>query len=164
MTRQMPLAERFALKYQVEPTSGCWLWTGTKHVGGRGRIKIAGRNVLASRASYELHKGPIKDGLLVCHHCDNPACVNPDHLFLGTSADNSADMVQKGRAHRHGGAHSGEANPNAKLTRDQVAVIRQRLGGGEPLLRVASDFPAVKPLSLRAIKYGRSWATDDTTP
>ena len=94
-------AEFFA---RTDRSSGCWEWTGprqtpsrTGRTGGYGRIKRHGRQVFAHRHAYELAKGSIPDGLVVMHTCDNPPCINPDHLMLGTKRDNSRDMVRKGR-------------------------------------------------------------------
>lgn len=97
---QMTVEERFLEKVR-KVTNRCWLWTGGK--GKRkdglmsGRFWMDGKLWMASRASWELHYGPIPDGLCVCHHCDNPLCVRPDHLFLGTQKDNMQDASRKGR-------------------------------------------------------------------
>jgi hypothetical protein len=100
-----PLAERFWPK--VVKSDGCWLWVGAKFERGYGCIVAGGpringrpaerRHLYAHRVSYELSVGPIPDGLYVCHHCDNPPCVNPSHLFLGTATDNNRDREAKGR-------------------------------------------------------------------
>jgi hypothetical protein len=98
-----PLAVRFRGKIRIEP-SGCWLWIGATNGKGYGKIQQGRRGgipLLAHRVSWELHRGPIPDGLMVLHQCDSPPCVNPDHLFLGTGLDNMRDMVAKSR-HRFG--------------------------------------------------------------
>lgn len=92
------LAERLWAK--VDRTESCWIWTGGTNIKGYGCIGLGERGrgkALAHRVSWELAFGPIPDGLWVLHHCDNPPCVRPDHLWLGTAADNNRDMVAKGR-------------------------------------------------------------------
>lgn len=98
----LTLEERF-FKWVKKTDGGCWLWIGStnkvKPGSGAGQIRIKGRKnpVLAHRISWEIHKGPIPEGMNVCHSCDNPPCVNPDHLFLGSQSDNLKDMFAKGR-------------------------------------------------------------------
>ncbi len=101
--RAIPLINRFNDKWMPEPNSGCWLWMGNTGRQGYGEIKIRCKSFLAHRVSWELINGPIPKGLKVCHHCDTPACVNPDHLFLGTQNDNINDAISKNRIKRING-------------------------------------------------------------
>ena len=109
---------RFEDKVDAGPGGGCHLWVAGRKASGYGTITVARRKVLAHRLSWELANGPIPDGMCVLHRCDNPPCVNPDHLFLGTHADNSRDRNEKGRQAR------GVKNRHAKLTPDEVRAIR----------------------------------------
>ena len=93
------LSERFWAKVEIIPFHGCWEWTASQNRLGYGLIHEKRRMLKAHRVSWELHYGKvIPAGLFVCHHCDNPGCVNPSHLFLGTNTDNLRDMSAKGRS------------------------------------------------------------------
>lgn len=105
---RLTLAEKLSRHVNNWGGAGCWEWVGAKLVRGYGHLSHEGKYLLAHRVSYELHNGPIPDGLLVLHSCDNPACVRPDHLWVGTPKQNTEDMHKKGR-----GA-TGSKRPNAK--------------------------------------------------
>ena len=99
----MTVQERFDDKYIPEPNSGCWLWVGASDKKGYGRFRTdrkEGRSIdIAHRFSWMLYVGPLEDGQPLLHKCDVPCCVNPDHLFIGSLADNNQDMAKKGRHH-----------------------------------------------------------------
>lgn len=116
---------RLLSKCELDPKTGCWMWTAGKTTNGYGSfmVNLNGKQKFyrAHRASYELHKGDIPQGMFVCHKCDTPLCINPDHLFLGTPLDNVRDMDAKGRGVRSGGPLAKRA-----LTAEQVAHIKRR--------------------------------------
>ena len=105
----MTIAERFWKKVEAAYGGSCWQWLGTTNNVGYGWLYSPGGALLAHRISWEMFKGPVPVGLHVCHHCDNPGCVNPDHLFVGTDKDNAQDREKKGR--------SGWQNGNRRICR-----------------------------------------------
>jgi hypothetical protein len=147
--------QRFWAK--VRKGDGCWEWTaaGSRGYGVMGLGGQYGKRVLAHRFSWELHNGPIPDGLNVCHQCDNPPCVRPDHLFLGTHADNVRDLVSKGRNATV--RAYGEAGGSSKLTNDQVMDIRRQRAAGVRS-RVLADRYGISRTNVRLIVIGKSWS------
>lgn len=144
---------RFWAKVDRRGDAECWLWTGAKGHFGHGQLTIRpGRSVHAHRISWEMASGPIPDGLCVLHHCDVPACVNPSHLFLGTSEENFADMRQKGRG-RNPPKPTGSLNGHAKLTDASVLAIRK---SGE-LAKVLAARYGVSPSAISLIRSRKTW-------
>ena len=117
----MNIVDRFMEKVVLIPECTCWIWNGyTDKKMGYGMFWLAGTMRLSHRVSFELHKGVIADGLHVCHECDNPSCVNPAHLWLGSNAENVNDKVAKGRV----ACLKGEQHPMVKLNEELVRWIR----------------------------------------
>jgi hypothetical protein len=143
------LEERFWKK--VEKTDTCWLWTGAKIALGYGKIGVGRQSPrLAHRVSYELAYGEFPKELAVCHKCDNPSCVRPDHLFLGTTADNQRDMKEKGRS------TIGSRNPRAKLNEEQVVDIFQRSSSASSDRELAKEY-GVSAATIQMIRSRRTW-------
>ena len=119
------LVERFWTKVDKRGPDECWSWLAYVGEKGYGQIKADGNRKMlrAHRVSWELNIGPIPDGLCVCHHCDNPPCVNPAHLFVGTYGDNNRDAYRKGRKVPPTPDNRGELNGQAKLTEAHVHKI-----------------------------------------
>jgi hypothetical protein len=150
--KSRPVEERFWEKCEVRGSNECWLWRAGCSPNGYGRINLGTHEgvELAHRLAWTLMRGPIPTGLSVCHHCDNPPCVNPAHLFLGTRADNLADMKQKERHAR------GERMGSAKLTEMDVRAIWNLLGRGVTHSTIASMYD-VSNSTITNINTGTTW-------
>ena len=143
------MLDRFFAKVFPEPNSGCWLWTATVDGCGYGLFGVggSGNSRRAHRVAYELFKGPIPVGFRVCHKCDVPSCVNPDHLFCGTDADNISDRDNKNRTAR------GKLNGKSKLNEDLVRLIRT---DGRSERALAADLGFHRG-TIHAVRSGRTW-------
>ena len=136
------IRERFEAK--VRKTKGCWWWTACRIKHGYGMLSVFGKNRAAHRMSWVLHRGSIPEGMLVCHSCDNPGCVNPAHLFLGTQKDNIRDCLAKGRMGR-------------KLQDDDVREIRAAVAGGHTQVSQAKKY-RVSKVAISCIINRKRWA------
>lgn len=143
--------EQRLIAHSAPAENGCVLWLAYRNAGGYGRTSANGRLMLAHRAAYELRHGPIPAGLDACHRCDTPACINPDHLFLGTDRENVRDREKKGRGHDRRGRHNGQS----KLTEGQVRLIRSA-GRSCREVDLAERF-GVGPTTIGKIRRGESW-------
>lgn len=141
--------ELFLDKVSPVPWTGCWLWTATSDQSGYGMFGIggSGNTNRAHRLSYEHFVGPIPPGMMACHVCDTPSCVNPDHIFIGTPADNSADRDRKG--HVAVGARNGKS----KVSDDEVRFIRQSSLSERKIAKVLGFHRG----TINAIRSGRTW-------
>lgn len=136
----VPVLDRFNDKWTPEPYSGCWIWTDVCMGRGYGVMNIKGNIQLAHRISWQLHRGEIPDGMFICHHCDTRSCVNPNHMFLGSPADNLKDAAIKGRMTK-------------KLSIEQVTKIRD---DPRPHRQIASDY-GVSHALVGYIKRNLQW-------
>lgn len=113
------IRKRFESKF-VKRESGCWEWIGSKGKHGYGVMVVDGKSLRANRLAFKVYNKPLSEEQLACHHCDNPSCVNPDHLYAGTGLTNAYDRISRGRS----ASHVGELNELSKLTDDAVIYIR----------------------------------------
>ena len=138
----------------VEKTDGCWLWVGgSKSQKGYGKIEIKGKHKLAHRLSYEIHKGPIPDGLLVMHSCDNPSCVNPDHLSVGTQSQNILEAFAKGRKNAVPPHVFGESCGASKIS-EKVAI--EILASKDPSKALMARYGVSKSI-IQRLRAGDTW-------
>ena len=145
----MSREELFLSKVSPEPNSGCWLWTAAVDSCGYGLFGTggSGNNTRAHRWAYEYYKAKIPPKMKACHTCDNPSCVNPDHLFVGTDADNARDRDKKNRTAK------GEVNGKSVLKADQIDLIRKSLLSERALAKELN----VSRGTINAIRSGRTW-------
>lgn len=135
---------------KVKKTESCWLWTANTHSFGYGLFSVNRKTISAHRYSYILHKGDIPSGLVIRHKCNTPNCVNPEHLELGTQADNIQDAVKLNR-HCHGESHG-----MVSITDEIALLIKQELAKGISAARIAKELDVSKHI-VYAIKYGKTW-------
>lgn len=150
---------RILKNISVNKATGCWEWQNSTHEFGYGMVYDGTKAVLAHRLAYTLFVGPIPDGMCVCHKCDNPPCCNPDHLFLGTKADNQSDMARKGR-----GA-SGERNGGTHRKRWEINEMRAVYATGLFSQAILSDAYGMSPSSVSRVLNNVVWSkggTDDS--
>lgn len=147
--KQLPFVERFWAQVDKRGETECWLWKGYVGSRGYGYVKRDYRTLLAHRVSYQMACGST-EGMSVCHRCDTPLCVNPNHLFLGTAQDNADDMVAKGRQ----GKPKGERHSQAVLTEDDVIEILQSTDSGKS----AASRYGVTPSTISNIRSGKTWS------
>lgn len=167
MYEDITILERFFEKVDKEGpisphvTTRCWTWSGGGGPDGYGRLSFRGRTEGAHRVAWQLSYGPIPQSndsygtMFVCHHCDNPSCVRPSHLFLGDQYDNMIDMLSKGRS--GGLAQFGETNPNSKLTWDDVDEIRRLRKDKRYTYREISEMFPVSYTAIKKIICGDRW-------
>jgi hypothetical protein len=152
--------EKYSTKNEL---NGCIEWNGCKDKDGYGLLIVSGisekkRNVRAHRLSYLLNFGEVPDKMFVCHRCDNTSCINPNHLFVGTPADNVADMMSKGRYVSGGKPHYGEDNPKSKLTKKQVDGIRMLKKFKISQKDIANSL-GLNRTTIQRIMSNKSWIT-----
>lgn len=143
----------------VDKSSGCWVWKGYKGKLGYSVVHYDNKPMQGHRASYLIYKGNIPKELQVCHTCDNRACLNPEHLYLGSAKDNARDRDQRGRK----ASTLGSKNGNNKLCENQVVQIKKMLNEGKTLPEIAKYFPVTKS-NIWCIKKGISWSHVNVIP
>jgi len=157
--------EKFWSNVDVKGPDDCWEWKLSKFRRGYGQSRFNGRNMQTHRIAWIVENGDIPQGILVCHKCDNPGCVNPSHLFLGTHVDNMADMVSKGRqckgdfnaARRIKGMRAGVKNGRAKITDNEAAQIRQLYACGGVKQKDLGKRFGINQRMISAIVLGKNW-------
>ncbi len=140
---------------KVSRTQSCWEWTGSLTSTGYGCVRVEWKLYKSHRLSWEMHNGAIPDGLHVCHACDNRLCVNPEHLFLGSASDNTADMMRKGRGSFV--THHGEDNVASKLSNADVLEIRRLASDGKIRQGDIGAMFGISQAKVSQIKLRKNW-------
>lgn len=142
---------------KVSKGDDCWVWSGNKNLQGYGLVDLSGKQRLAHRVSWAIHNGNLPEVIFVLHHCDNPPCIRPDHLFLGGHIENTRDRVSKGRpGGRMINRPIGESNPSAKLNLKKVSEIRELRKSGLTLSAIAKIYKVSRP-QIGHIVSGQHW-------
>jgi hypothetical protein len=162
------LIQFISSRSKLSNTSDCIEWSLSKDKNGYGKTKLNGKSMQAHRLAWIAYNGDIPHNLLVCHSCDNPSCINPNHLFLGTSQDNMTDKMKKGR-YRGGpifwnsnngnsGNHRyyGSLHHNAKLADDKIPIIKDMIDKGYSCVYIAKSY-GVSDVVIGRIKHGLAW-------
>lgn len=160
--------QRFFRAVDNSDSYGCWPWMLKRDKNGYGRLRLGNRFVRSNRASWIIHNGDIPAGMQILHQCDNPACCNPAHLFLGTAHDNMIDKTRKGRNNvPSGDRHYRRTSPERgtrghglrprKLTREDAAAIRTMYAKGETQRSIAERFGVTQATISEVVRY-RTWA------
>lgn len=151
-----PVHIRLERRTEYELNTGCWLFSGSLSADGYGLIWDAPRVCRAHRVSWEIHRGPIPEGLNVLHRCDTPPCFNPDHLFLGTQVNNMLDAATKGRLEGRNVARGSGAG-SARLTEDQVAEILLLLSYTYDPQHVIAERYGISQMTVSLIHQRKTW-------
>lgn len=149
-----PIEQRLMRYVSKCASTGCWNWTGHKNSCGYGSITISGKSILAHRVSYQVFVEEIKEGYVICHKCDNPSCINPDHLFQGTLQDNQKDSFRKGRNPYF--VRRGNNHRFSKLKESDIPVIREQLCLGVSPTKIAKVY-GVDDTTIFSIKNRKTW-------
>jgi hypothetical protein len=150
----LKVARRFWQKVDKQGENECWNWIGAKSGYRYGSFSIHSyTQIKAHRLSWLIHFGDIPKGMLVCHKCDNSLCVNPKHLFLGTTTDNMRDMTRKGRHANMAGEH----NPRAKLCNEDIIEIKEKYESGKFKQKELANLYGIVQTGISCIILGKTW-------
>ena len=151
--KKKSVEDRFWAKVNKDTGTDCWHFTGALLSNGYGHFAVNEKMIKAHRFSFELHNGPIAEGMCCLHSCDNRRCCNPSHLFIGTHTENMRDMIKKNRDNKS----KGSSHYKSKLDEDCVLIIKKRIAYGEKNIDLAKEY-GVCHQTISLIKNGHTWA------